>query len=160
LIVSTSSTATASGAAVWEQVDPRPPARSFHALAHDISRNRIVLFGGSSLSTGLVTGDTWEWDGRAWVDVTPAVGPPARRGHAMTYDGARRRVVLFGGRAQGSGAYLSDTWEWDGREWTEVTPAVSPSPRAYHALAYDSDRDRVVMYGGFTAAGGVSETWE
>jgi len=33
-----------------------------------------------------------------WLLATPAVSPLARRGHAMAYDRAQGRVVLFGGR--------------------------------------------------------------
>jgi hypothetical protein len=45
-----------------------------------------------------------------WVATTV----PARFKHAMAYDEARRRVVLFGGAGAGSFGELSDTWEWDG----------------------------------------------
>ncbi len=67
---------------------------------------------------------------------------------AMVYDVASRRVVLFGGSA------LSDTWEWDGSNWTKRTPTKSPSARSYHAMAYDVARQRVVLFGG-----GSSDTW-
>jgi hypothetical protein len=60
----------------------------------------------------------WFWDGRAWAE-TPSA-PPRRRGTAMAYDEARRRVVLFGG--EGETGLLADTWEWDGRQWARVTP--------------------------------------
>jgi hypothetical protein len=33
----------------------------------------------------------------------------ARSGHAMAYDGARQRVVLFGGVTESG--FVSDTWE-------------------------------------------------
>lgn len=32
--------------------------------------------------------------------------------------------------------------------WVKITPTKSPSARPYHAMAYDSDRDRVVLFGG------------
>ncbi|MHB8878486.1 MAG: hypothetical protein ACYC8T_32720, partial [Myxococcaceae bacterium] len=44
---------------------------------------------------------------------------PARYGHALAYDAARQRVVLFGGL---DSAYLTDTWEWDGTTWVRRTP--------------------------------------
>jgi hypothetical protein len=43
---------------------------------------------------------------------------PALSGHAMAYDSARQRVVLFG---FGSNSLLADTWEWDG-----TTTATAP----------------------------------
>ena len=59
----------------------------------------------------------WVWNGRAWSETPTA--PERRRGTAMAYDEARRRVVLFGG--DGEHGLLDDTWEWDGREWTRRT---------------------------------------
>jgi hypothetical protein len=70
----------------------------------------------------------------------------------MAYDEARQRTVLFGGHV---GA--DETWEWDGTNWTQLKPTVSPSGKIYHAMAYDSKRGRTVLFGG--TAGG-DETWE
>jgi len=57
--------------------------------------------------------DRWEWDGSAWIERTPAGRkPPARCKHALAYDSARGRLVLFGGFGV-SGEPLQDTWEWD-----------------------------------------------
>jgi hypothetical protein len=79
---------------------------------------------------------------------------PARFNHAMAYDAARQRVVLFGG-----GGTLSDTWEWDGVTWTHRTPAASPPARGGHAMAWDAARQRVVLFGGY-ANDFLSDTWE
>ena len=78
-------------------------------MAYDELRGRAVLFGGFSTVTTL--GDTWEWDGLRWMSRTLAVSPSARTSHAMVYDVARRRVILFGG---GNPSPVQDTWEWDG----------------------------------------------
>ena len=64
----------------------------------------------------------------------------------MTYDAAAQRVVLFGGRGGAAGTVLlSDTWEWDGVEWRQRTPASTPPARQFSAMAYDSMRRRVVL---------------
>jgi hypothetical protein len=91
-------------------------------------------------------GDTWEWDGAAWHDVTPAVSPPARASSAMAYDVARQRTVLFGG--SGGSGLLHDTWEWDGTSWTEASPQATPEPREGHAMVYDRARGHVMMLAG------------
>ena len=36
----------------------------------------------------------------------------------VVYDSARQRTVLFEGLGSNSG--LSDTWEWDGKNWKKV----------------------------------------
>jgi hypothetical protein len=70
----------------------------------------------------------------------------------MAYDAARGVSVLFGGYAAG---YASDTWEWDGSEWT-LRVVAGPSPRIGHAMAYDSARGVTVLFGGDR----FGETWE
>lgn len=41
----------------------------------------------------------------------------------MEWDGSRDRIVLDGGGGQTS---YGDTWEWDGDNWTNVSPPVGP----------------------------------
>ena len=147
----------------WVQCSPAvsPPARQRHAMAYDVARKRVVLFGGGD-GTGRNLNDTWEWDGTAWVQRLPAVSPPARLGHAMAYDVARQCVVLFGGYCGGTNPTLGDTWEWDGKTWKQCAPPASPSARHGHAVAYDTVRGRVVLFGGH--CGGsipiLNDTWE
>jgi len=119
-------------------------------MAYDDSRGVVILFGGAGQ---LAFGDTWEWNGVHWTQVSTG-GPSPRHAHAMTYDSARGVTVLFGGR----GVYgeLGDTWEWDGNNW-ELRSSTGPAPRWEHAMAYDSRRGVTVLYGGY---GGAGQTWE
>ena len=75
----------------------------------------------------------------------------------MGYDSARQRVVLFGGWSQGA---LADTWEWDGKNWTQLKPTASPSARGGHAIAYDCHRQRTVLFGGTARTILPAATWE
>jgi hypothetical protein len=87
------------------------------------------------------------------------VGPSARGEHAIAYDEARERVVLFGGTA-GGGTLQGDTWEWDGTDWTEVAD-TGPDARSGHALAFDAARERVLLFGGEAAGSALrGDTWE
>lgn len=77
--------------------------------------------------------------------------PGARQGAAVTFDLARGRWVLHGGRMplEGGGwAFLNDTWEFDGNSWIERRPAHTPPARYGAGAVYDSARQRVVMFGG------------
>ena len=74
----------------------------------------------------------------------PTPGP--RWGHAMAYDEARDRVVVFGGQRDRETA-LHDTWLWDGRQWSRIA-GPAPAPRSYASMAYDRRRARIVLYGG------------
>lgn len=44
--------------------------------------------------------------------------------------------------------------------WVQLTPTTAPSPRAGHSMAYDSARDRVVLFGGWDGTAANDETWE
>ena len=148
----------------WVQVAPigmRPSPRLQHAMAYDAASRRVVLFGGDDgTSTG--SGETWEYDGAraTWTLVTPVGSTPSpRNGHAMAYDAARRKIVLFGGT---SNMLRGDTWEYDSatRTWAQITPSTtSPSPRRYHAMTYDAARGAIVLFGGSDGSNDA-ETWE
>ncbi|HLD36530.1 MAG TPA: LamG domain-containing protein, partial [Planctomycetota bacterium] len=53
-----------------------------------------------------------------------------------------------------------DTWEWNGTDWTQLTPNNYPSKRNQHKMVYDSARQRIVLFAGATEAGTSNETWE
>ena len=82
-----------------------------------------------------------------WVDRSNPVRPPERYGHDMAYDPVRDRVVVFGGYRPAFG-YLSDTWEFDGVDWQEVFPTLSPCPRAWHGMVWNQVSERVFLFGG------------
>lgn len=60
-----------------------------------------------------------------WTQLSPAMSPPARSDHSMAYDPDRNVVVLWGGADETD--FFTDTWEWDGVTWEEVTTAHAPS---------------------------------
>ena len=70
---------------------------------------------------GVIQGtlSTWSWQNGTWTRVA-TTGPSLRNGHAVAHDAARNRVVLFGGFR--SGQDFSDTWEWNGTSWSQITP--------------------------------------
>jgi len=94
-----------------------------------------------------------------WTQQFPSQAPLGRNFHTMTYDAARKEVVLFGGIANNS-QVLGDTWVWDGLNWIQKSPSNGPSPRYAHAMTYDAVRQEVVLFGGLSASGqGTADTW-
>ena len=65
-------------------------------------------------------------------------------------------TVLFGFTGVTSGA--GQTWEWNDSLWTQ-RQNMGPHHRSGHNLAYYSQRDRVVLFGGW-GAGALGDTWE
>jgi hypothetical protein len=126
----------------WTQrhPEPSPSPRNDHAMAYDIARERIVLFGGGIPS--IRYGDTWDWNGSgagSWSQ-RPIGGPSARNAPAMAYDTDRRVTVLFGGFTVGSDA--AATWE--------LTPCLDiiQSPRSQIVAGVEDAVFTCVVRGG------------
>ena len=143
------------GAAGYNQGPTAPAgltARTGHGMAFD--GQRIALFGGFTPPNPM--NDTWYYDGSSW-QAGPAAPAAlaARRNTAMAYDGNRGKIVMFGGEDVTT---MRDTWELDAGGWNAA--AGSPPGSSGHAAAYDFVRRRLVLFGGFTSAGRIGETWE
>lgn len=98
--------------------------------------------------------------GYTWTQIT-ASGPAARYDHTMVYDSTGQKVILFGGRDASSS--FNDLWQWDSgtATWTQLSSTgATPSARYGHAMAYDSNRDKVVVFGGWDASGRENDLWE
>jgi len=143
----------------WTQESPstHPTARSGAAMAYDSATSQIVLFGGVNGST--YDNDTWVYtpSNDTWTQESPSGPPSTRQGAAMTYATAANQVVLFGG--QNGSTYDNDTWLFNpsADTWTQQSPATSPSARSFMGSAGDSTE--MVIFGGTTAGGDVSDTW-
>lgn len=119
-------------------VPPAGPA----LMAYDAARATLVVFGMPTNGSSR----TFEWDGIAWQATHPAVTPLLAPSAPMVYDSERQRIVMF--------AFHRDeleTWEWDGTSWTGRVAAASPPPSQLvdYAIAYDSARHKVVLFGGW-----------
>ena len=145
----------------WTDITPLvgvlPAARDWYGAAYDTARGRYVLFGGRSTALGSNLGDTWEFDGANWIQMTPAVSPSVRRWGAMAYDLAAGVTILFGG--EDNGVYNNETWSWDGATWTQLSPATRPSIRGRGRLSYDLHTGTMVYFGGRDVAGPLADTW-
>lgn len=103
----------------------------------------------------------WRWDGAAWTELpAPSFQPRLRASVAL--DRARSRLIVAGGQLNPQpglpGGLGSDVWEWDGISWTRVHDPVAPRVGSA-AMAYDTARDRTVLFGGNGATGLSAETW-
>ncbi len=113
-----------------------------NAFAYDCSRREVVTFGGSTESLQpKFSNETWLWRQGKWIQAHPSHSPPARASALIGYDPAEHIVVLVGG---GSGyvgnerIYLSDTWAWDGADWSQQLGPAAASPSRVKQPALDS----------------------
>jgi hypothetical protein len=143
-----------------EQFPPvSPPARAFNSdqMAFDAATGTVVLFGGFANGGSSWLGDTWVWNGKAWIERFPATSP-SPRATTVAYDNASKQIIIFGG--ENGGGFLSDTWTWDGTTWTQQFPASSPFPRANYGMAYDANLGAVILFGGDSPTDQqLNDTW-
>jgi hypothetical protein len=147
------------------EMDGGPPASPYNALAYDQRRGVVVL--ASSYGESGSPLQVWEWNGRSWKAVGAPLAakqiPTRRYASAMAYDSRRAVTVLFGGSDDDK--EFDETWEYDGEGWRLILPDDpegdgDPPPRMFHAMAYDEEREVVVLYGGISGAVKYSDTWE
>jgi hypothetical protein len=146
----------------WHRLSA-PSPRCCVGMVFDSAAQSTLLFGGVQGYYSLL-GDTWKWGEGGWFEVTPANSPSPREGPGMAYDQSTGTVVLFGGTSGLGGACcdLNDTWIWNGTNWAEVFPPVSPPGRRFDTsgMAYDASSGNVIMFGGITAGNTVfGDTW-
>jgi hypothetical protein len=119
-----------------------PTPRNAVVFVYDSRRKRAVLVGGRT-AQGLKV-DTWEWDTNTWRE-RQVEGPGIRLHHHGAYDSRRGRLVMYGGLRPVNKTIepLSDTWEWDGEQWTQRNGrGIVAFP---NAMTYDVHRAAVVM---------------
>lgn len=97
---------------------------------------------------------------QTFKQVTPVGNSPVPRSNSTAiYDATKNRIVLFGGREVyeyygyvQDGNALGDIWELKlndtNPEWTNITPLNSPSPRYGHTFVLDTNKNRVLLFGG------------
>ncbi len=144
----------------WHQVTGSgPSARGRAGAAHDPA-GRVLMFGGRFRVTGQ-TGDytlfrdLWAFDlaAETWSLVDDgASGPSGREIPAVVYDPTDGALYVYGGDTDPSAlgiAPSSEVWRFQGGSWELVTTTgQAPSPRHFIAYAFDSERRRLVIYGG------------
>jgi hypothetical protein len=154
-------------AQTWTQQTPAasPSARQA-PLAYDRATQTVVMFGGGNWQVavpgfgGTALDDTWIWNGATWAQQFPSTAPSARSYFSMAYDASLRLVVLFGGAVSGDWPNsTSDTWTWNGSDWTQIRPATVPPNRYNFGMGYDSDSKVIVMFGGDSTGPSRNDTW-
>lgn len=151
-----------------------PSARYDAKMAYDAGTGLIMLFGGDGPISGASDrlNDTWLLAGNAWILANPSNSPAARSLFTMTARSAPYNDVIMVGGQNSSGVRQNDTWQWDGSDWTQITPINSTVPVTFgggNDSVYDSVRQCVVIINGtgtgilpsnLTGAGGWTSEYD
>ena len=94
--------------------------------------------------------------------------PPKVNFSSAIYDSENKRMLIFGGIYKSSssdpGLALSETWELnlETMKWKEIETKEdeTPPPRYHHTAIYNSDKKRMIIFGGFCSNGILDDIWE
>jgi N-acetylneuraminic acid mutarotase len=135
------------------------PGKSDGVTAYDASSDCVIYFAGAFTESGehddfKAGSETWAYDfgTNTWTNLEPSKAPANLKGASMVYDAESDRMILFGGWATNlSGDGSNETWAFDyeTNTWTKMDPEIRPPSRYYHAMAYDTESDRVILWGGY-----------
>lgn len=140
----------------WTRVDTdvAPSPRSDAAFCYDPRYGVAILFDGYGLNDDHPN-DTWVFNvtSHHWTRKSPEASPKPQYGHYMVFDTVNQKAIMYGGHwSYGGGAhgYSDGVWTYDYQTdtWTKVDDATALPSRYWHSLAYDSDRGKMVVFGG------------
>ena len=142
----------------WAKLDASAPSGYLPlGMAYDQTIGTMMMLVGKfappNSAAPLEANELWEWTGKTWQSNTvlpPAVKEPFQSN--LVFAGQLGGLLLFDGGANA-------TWRWEGENWTQVSQQ-GPSTRNVHVMAYDSARQRVVLFGGSKERQRLADTWE
>lgn len=154
----------------WTELHPRdsPSPRSDSSIAYDPENDVIVLFSGYRQDE-VKTRETWvySFEDNNWIRRNSENTPLHQYGHYMIYALETGQLLMYpghwsivsGGVTVNHG-YGGNIWEYDsnGDQWTEHESTSIPPRRYWGNVAYDSNRNRIVMFGG-NGAREFDDTW-
>lgn len=123
-------------------------------LTFDPVAGEIIGFSGSSPTSAIPPSDVHRLTGapQRWVSQSFCCPEPdGRVTHAIAFAQPLGGLFVFAGRAandQGCCYIAGDTWLFNGATWQQEAGGAPPAARYRHAAAYDSQRTRILMYGG------------
>jgi|GEM_PF-637754 len=147
-----------------------PGARYGHSATYNPDNRTIVTFGGYLDAAGSAVADLWNYDiaSNTWSQVRSAAGgslphPEPILGHTALMFQSLGKILFLGGYGGDEyGPSVQTAWLYDAvadRFIEEVHDGFPDNFLCYHAAAYDSDCQGVVVVGGLTGGGPVYDCW-
>jgi N-acetylneuraminic acid mutarotase len=143
---------------LWQKLNTTgalPRARWGHGAVYDVSKNRMIVFGGKyeENSNTYFLKDLWELNlgTLEWNEiVTPPTLIQARAAMAMIMDTPNKRLLVFGGECKNFDS-LNDVWEFkfETQKWKRLAPiGAIPEKRSWIIGEYDHVKARMLVFGG------------
>lgn len=94
--------------------------------------------------------EIWQWNNNDW-ELISNTGPEVRNAFGWAYDHIRGKLVIYGGTVAheaNNRKWFSDTWEWDGKDWTQIETSAKPGIRFWAGMVYDPVKKTNILFGG------------
>ncbi|MDQ3032489.1 MAG: kelch motif-containing protein, partial [Myxococcota bacterium] len=156
----------------WETIElgEVSPDPSWGAMVADLGDGTAVLIGGTSAGStgGRVYDSAFRIDARGAAviatEIVPssASAPAPRYCGCATWDAARSRVIVVGGRDLTGPFLAGETWALDPESgaWSLLADAASTPPGVIGcAMAHSRSRGATYLFGGGGAGGFTDTTW-
>lgn len=137
---------------VTDFVGKGPSSRMYPLISNDPQSRHLVVAGGISTTQGTSSlYDTWTYGQGSWTNVSATVSRQVPEvGGLMTYDAIDGYALEFGGAPSvWSPANTNSTWEFDGRNWTNLSSSIGAAPPATSGFAaemvYDASSQEVLL---------------
>jgi N-acetylneuraminic acid mutarotase len=160
--------------------DALPNLRQRLRAVYDGGSNRLIVFGGNSNACGGSSNEVWmlshangiggngEGELRTWTQLKPAgIGPEPIEGHAVAYDAANNRMIVYGGVT--SKGFVNDVWVLtnangtgiESPTWVRLDPSGNlPDPRYLHTAVYDPAGNQLIVFSGVTnVTSAANDVW-
>ncbi len=155
------------GTPSWSQLSTDngiPDKRYAHSGCYDSINNKMIIFGGR-YGNDSYKNDTWILSNANglngigyWSQISTIGNIPATRWyHNTVYDPTTNRMILFGGGYLVGTIFYNDNWILTNpnglggnTSWIQTNPnGVLPTSRAFSSSVFDSDKNCLVVFGGF-----------
>jgi hypothetical protein len=124
-------------------------------VVRDRGRGQWVGFGGEGAA---LAGNATVLFDTQWRAARPATQPSPRNGAQMAWSQVDNAVLLWGG-VDAAGP-STETWLWNGTNWSLRPVTQAPAPRLYHRLCEDP-AGRVSLFGGvLPPSASLQEHWQ
>jgi hypothetical protein len=96
------------------------PTGPVPVIAFDMQRRSLIAITGGC-SGSHCGAQTWSWDGRTWNKLTPSIEPGfAFSSMSLVPDPISKGLVLLTVSSDTPGPVPTETWIWDGQEWSQM----------------------------------------
>src|SRR5512143_3108436 len=139
-----------------------PPQRGYHSLVYDSESGAVLLFGG-----GPNEGEFWDdgWSYKTSTNTWTPLSPKIQGNFATEYASKADRVVFYLSLDIVGRSYhkRGETYLYDlnNDKLEKVSPETTPYGYLGAQIAYDSESDRLILFGGIDFRTGTffDETW-